>query len=171
MVFQKNNTCCFSGHRPDKFPWKYDEKSTQCIQQKFRIELEIVKAVANGYNHFITGMAQGTDMYCAEIVLSLKRDYPHITLECAIPFEGQENRYPKTLRERYQNILSAANERTVLSAEYTKPCFMIRNKYMVDKSSLLIAVYGGGSGGTKNTIEYAKRQNVEVITINPGGIK
>ena len=33
-----------------------------------------------------------------------------------------------------------------------------RNEWMVDRSSLLIAAYTGASGGTRNTIEYAKRQ-------------
>ena len=33
-----------------------------------------------------SGMAQGVDMYAAEIVLELKKQYPQITLECAIPY-------------------------------------------------------------------------------------
>ena len=36
-----------------------------------------------------SGMAQGVDMYAAEIVLELKEKYPQITLECAIPYEGR----------------------------------------------------------------------------------
>ena len=40
-----------------------------------------------GVTHFISGMAQGVDLYAAEIVLELKEQYPQITLECAIPYE------------------------------------------------------------------------------------
>ncbi len=33
---------------------------------------------------------------------------------------------------------------------------------MVDHSSLLIAIYNGNPGGTRNTIEYAKRKKFEI---------
>ncbi len=171
MFLEKNYTCCFSGHRPDKLPWGYNEKDIRCIEQKFRLELAIIKALSEGYKNFITGMAIGTDMYCAEIVLGLKKDYPQIVLECAIPFDGQALNYSEQLRSRYKKITDSADILTVLAKEYSKSCFMIRNKYMVDKSSLLIAIFGGGSGGTKNTIEYAKRNDVETVVLNPGGIK
>ena len=46
-------------------------------------------------------MAQGVDMYAAEIVLELKKQDPQITLECAIPYERQAVRWPEALRNRY----------------------------------------------------------------------
>ena len=42
-----------------------------------------------------------------------------------------------------------------------------RNKYMIDNSSLVIALYNGKVGGTKQTIEHAKQQGPEVIVIEP----
>ena len=36
---------------------------------------------------------------------------------------------------------------------------------MVDHSSLVIAVWNGLLSGTKNTIDYAKRKNVETINL------
>jgi len=36
---------------------------------------------------------------------------------------------------------------------------------MVDRSNLVIAVFGGHKGGTKNTIDYAKRMGVEVVNV------
>ena len=40
-----------------------------------------------------------------------------------------------------------------------------RNKYMVDNSDLIIAVFNGNSGGTKQTNDYAKSKNIEIIII------
>ena len=40
-----------------------------------------------------------------------------------------------------------------------------RNRYMVNNSSLLIALFNGKPGGTKSTIEYAKKQNLRIIVI------
>jgi len=38
---------------------------------------------------------------------------------------------------------------------------------MVRKSSLVIAVFNGERGGTKNTLDYAKRQGIPCIIV-PG---
>ena len=46
-----------------------------------------------------------------------------------------------------------------------------RNRYMVDKSELVIAVFNGTkSGGTWYTINYARRsgKQVEIIDLNKG---
>lgn len=43
--------------------------------------------------------------------------------------------------------------------------FQIRNEWMVNHSNRVIAVFNGESGGTKNTIEYAIRNEIEVIKI------
>ena len=43
---------------------------------------------------------------------------------------------------------------------------MRRNKYMVDSSSLLLTCFNGYPGGTMNTIVYAQRNGVKVVTID-----
>ena len=42
---------------------------------------------------------------------------------------------------------------------------MTRNKWMVDHSSLVLAVSNGEKGGTRNTIDYARKQGIEVRLI------
>ena len=42
---------------------------------------------------------------------------------------------------------------------------MRRNRYMVDRSSVLVACYDGKPGGTWNTIRYAMDKDVEVIQL------
>lgn len=46
--------CCFTGHRPEKL--KRPEKEV-----RIELEREIRKAVIDGLNVFITGMARGVD--------------------------------------------------------------------------------------------------------------
>ena len=36
---------------------------------------------------------------------------------------------------------------------------------MVDRSSVLVAVYNGGSGGTLNTIRYARSRGLTVLQL------
>ena len=42
-----------------------------------------------------------------------------------------------------------------------------RNRYMVEHSGRIIAVFDGQDGGTKRTVEYAMRQGLEVVLLPP----
>ena len=46
-----------------------------------------------------------------------------------------------------------------------------RNRYMVDRSSRLIAVYDGMLGGTMYTLTYAMKQGLDIITLDPAEFK
>ncbi len=163
----KENTVCFTGHRPQKLPWGFKEKGRKFKLAKKNTSWAIEKAIKNGKRHFITGMALGFDMMCAEIVLTLKRKYNDITLECAIPCKVQEKAWKKEQQVRYHKILKQADKIRCVFDQYVDGCMQERNKYMVDSSSLVIALFDGNAGGTKQTIEYAKEQGLEVIIINP----
>lgn len=161
--------CCFTGHRPDKFSFKYNEADPECLEIKGGLKNLIEEAINNGYNHFISGMALGVDTWAAEAVLELKEAYPGIKLEAAIPCIGQDSRWIKSSRERYANILKRADiVTTVVPTTFDKtPASMnIRNVYMVNNSSLVIAIFDGGGGGTKHAFDYAK-QLCDVWQLNP----
>ena len=81
-------TCAFTGQCPQSFSFGFNEEDESCINLKKARREQILSLIENkGTAHFISGMAIGTDMYAAEIVLGLKAFYPGITLECAIPCE------------------------------------------------------------------------------------
>lgn len=152
-----NLTCCFTGHRPQKI-----FENEQAII--FSLEKAIVEAVSNGYTTFITGMAYGVDIWAAEIVLRLKRKH-NLKLICAVPHPNFEKRWSLEWQERYNKIVSSADEVHCISNYYSKGCYQIRNIWMVDHSSLVIAAYNGTIGGTKNTIVYAKQKNKKVVNV------
>ena len=91
----KKNTCCFTGHRPQKFPWGYDEEWEDCVKLKLKLACEIEAMWKKGVTTIISGMAIGVDMWAAEIVLDLKSAYPQDTIKliAAIPYEGQANKW------------------------------------------------------------------------------
>ena len=33
----RQSACCFTGHRPGKLPWRYDEEDLRCVSLKARI--------------------------------------------------------------------------------------------------------------------------------------
>ena len=161
------HTCCFTGHRPQKLPWGFDEDRNGCIAMKEIVKLEIQNSILNyGITHFISGMALGFDMIAAEIVLELKKNYPFITLECALPCKNQQKYWQKEQKQRYEKNLSQADKITYVSDKlYFDGCMQKRNKYMIDNSSMLIALFNGSAGGTKQTVVRAKQKKLNVLII------
>lgn len=88
---EKNLKICFTGHRPNSLPWKNNEKSLKFLLFKAKIKRVILKQIKNNYKYFITGMALGSDIICAELILFLKQKY-NLFLECAIPCKDQTNK-------------------------------------------------------------------------------
>ena len=158
-------SCSFSGHRPEKLPWGDNERDERCLALKDAIRQMVEKAYADGYRHFICGMAEGCDLYFAETVLALKSTYPHITLEAAIPCPSQADGWGEAQKSRYRDILARCDYETMVQQSYTPGCMQRRNRYMVDHASLLIAVNDGARGGTRSTIEYAFKRGVNVLDI------
>ena len=160
------NTCCFTGKRPQSFSFKYNEHAKGCIKLKEKIKDEIEKVIKKGYTNFISGMALGVDLWAAEAVLELKEKYPEIELYCAIPYKGQSITWEQNYRDRYMTCIHKCKKYVVISPFYAKDCFFKRNMYMVDNSSLVIAVSDNPpTGGTAHTINYARKNNKEIIMI------
>ena len=160
------DTCCFTGHRPDKLPWGIREEDPRCAALKGRIAAALGEAYAAGVRHFISGMARGADLYFAEEVLALRERHPEITLECARPCESQADRWPEEERRRYQAILERCDYETLVQHHYDRWCMMRRNRYMVDRSARILAVYDGvPKGGTAQTLAYALRKGLHVTIL------
>lgn len=150
---------CFTGHRPEKL-------SRPEIAIKTDLEVQIRQAVADGRNVFITGMARGVDIWSAQIVLKLRNDGMTIRLICAYPYDGFEAGWSQSWQREYKRILKSADLVKYICAGYCRSCFQIRNKWMVNHSSMVIAVFSNDTkGGTKNTIDYAHMTGVPVTCI------
>lgn len=160
-----SQTCCFTGHRCEKMPWKYNENDEKCIQMKEEIRKQIINAISKGYKYFITGMALGFDIICAEIVLKLKKVYPEIKLIGALPCLNQEIRWSKSYKKRYKKLLKNLDYIWCKNVEYTTRCFFERNDYMVLNSSMIISYYTGGSGGTAYTLKKAAKLGLKIVLI------
>ncbi len=167
-MYVEKRTACFTGHRPQSIPYLWDEGSELSLRLKDELRNMIIDLIDNhGVSHFISGMALGVDMIAAEIVLELKKNYPNITLECAIPCETQARKWTEKYRDRYFSIIEMSDKETLLQTHYTADCMHKRNRYMVDKSDYVIAVWNGSSSGTGKTVLYAKENNKQIIQIKP----
>lgn len=92
---KRMNRVCFTGHRPEKLT--RDEKSVMKD-----LEEEIRKAVSEGLNVFITGMARGVDIWAAQIVLKLRDEGLDVKLICACPYEGFERSWSQEWQKYHE---------------------------------------------------------------------
>lgn len=143
-----------TGHRPNKLGGYSKENLYYLIQVarhhllKHNDEVESV----------ISGMALGWDTAIALAAIKLK-----IPLVAAVPFQGQEKRWPEESQVIYKKILDKASKVVTISkGDYKQEFLQIRNEWMVDNSDLILACWDGTSGGTRNCIRYALKQDKKI---------
>lgn len=167
----KEKVCSFTGHRPQNLPFGFNESDERCDKLKEMLRKEIETMITdNNVTHFVSGMAIGVDTYAAEIVLEMKQRYPNIILECALPCETQAVKWTEPARDRYFGIIERCDIETMLQHNYTPDCMEKRNRYMVDKSDYIIAVWDGTPSGTGNTVKYAENKGKRIVIVNPAKI-
>ncbi len=159
--------CAFTGHRPKKFPWGYNEADIRCLTIKKELASQIAKLIDNGCTDFFSGMAEGTDIWAALVVLSLKKENPALKLHCILPCERQADGWSASSQELYFSILEQADEVVYVSRENSTDCMFKRNRYLVDHAACLLAVYNGEQrGGTAMTVRYARKMERKIIILN-----
>lgn len=160
MPFETNKQycCCFTGHREDRLHRPEKEVLGD-------LNREISQAIEDGFTTFITGMAYGVDIWAGELVLEQRKKHREIQLIAAIPFEGFETRWSESWKRRYRKLIRKADDVNYICKDYSKIAYQMRNEWMVDRASRVIAVYNGEPSGTRNTINYAKKVDVPIVFI------
>lgn len=159
--------CAFTGYRPQKMPFGFNESDPRCVDFKRRVKETIQALYDMGYRHFISGGALGMDMFAAEAVLELRAQRPDMILEMVSPFDDQAARWSPELRARHDRLFALADITTATGHAYTRSAMFCRNHYLVDNADLLLAAFDGQPGGTAMTCELARRYDVPVMKIKP----
>lgn len=163
MQDPRSHTCCFSGYRPGKMPFNvYDPAAVRALE--ILLDRAIDRAVAEGYDSFWSGMALGFDIWAAEAVIRAKNG---ITSACSAPFRTiiSPTAIPRTGKSATMSVWFTRTVCTFSRPQYFTGCFAVRNRFMVDASSLLLCYYDGRSGGTAQTVFYAEKQHVRTVNL------
>lgn len=157
----EKKTCCVTGHR--------DLPQNQINYVKASLLREIEKAVADGFTCFMSGFAEGVDQYFVEMVMEKQKDDPSLELIAVIPYRKRLDSL-KTKGRTYE-MLEACRDVVVIQEEYQPSVYSHRNRYMVEHSDRVIAVYDGREkGGTVRTIRFAHQMKKELREIPVGEI-
>jgi uncharacterized phage-like protein YoqJ len=125
------------------------------------LEKNIIELAERGCRVFYCGMAMGFDMLAAEIVQSFK----NLSVIACLPCREQADKYPYSERLRYNKILKNCIDVVTLSDEYYNGCMFARDRYIVEKSDVLLCYLRKKKGGTFYTYNYAKSLDREIIII------
>lgn len=155
----QEKTCCVTVHR--------DIPDEQVSHIKKSLEQEIDRAISDGFSCFISGFADGVDLLFAGIVAERITKNPALKLIAAIPYRRRLDTLQKS--ERTKALIDLCTEIYVAAEDYRPSVYAKRNRYMVDRSERVIAVYDGREkGGTVGTIRLAHTMKKELREITVG---
>lgn len=150
--------CCFTGHR------KISLQASREIGLKLENKLaELIEK--EGFSQFRAGGARGFDSVAAVTVLKLKKKYPHIKLHLILPCKDQDIYFTPLEKQIYQFAFDNADSVTYVREHYSAGVMFARNRALVDGADLCIAYLEKLSGGTYQTVNYARKNKVQTVNI------
>lgn len=162
--------CAFTGHRPDRFSFRYDETAGLCKTIKAKLLEQAERLYQAGVREYWCGGALGTDLWAAEAVLRLKQKYPDVSLCCALPFRDYDGKWRQDGRRRMEAVKANCDEVVTVCGGYSPDAYKRRNYFMVDRCQHLIAVFDqdrSARSGTLQTVNYAKKLGRRIVFIHP----
>ena len=125
---------------------------------------KIRRVALDGYTTFLYGGALGVDTWAAQTVLHVK-DKLSLTLIAVLPFLGYNADVTDTA---YRRVIEKSDRIIYVDTERRMTALAARDRYMIDHSSRLIAVYDERShlhSGTYRALCYARERQLDIRQI------
>ena len=173
---------CITGYRPNKLPQRYGYNIHSAayvdLQRVIKdiLDMELIRH-SESELECISGMALGIDQAYVDFLAEkyrncIKARGMSLEITAAVPCRGQETKWPIASREEYHRLLALCdNVHYVTNGSFTSSCREERNRWMVDCSDVVIAVWDGKSGGTANCVRYAKQKKRTIYYVDPATLQ
>ncbi|MBD5092192.1 MAG: DUF1273 domain-containing protein [Clostridiales bacterium] len=166
-IIHKEQTACISINPSQDFSWLSDETDARFDKIKADSYQRFEALIQRGYRTFLCGIDNNFDIICVETLSELKKKYNFIKTIGVLPYRNREANWVDKERIKYRRTLAKVDEfRCIYDRYMGEECVLERNWFMVNNSSILIALYNGLSGGRKSIIDYALRQGLEVTILH-----
>jgi len=163
----------FSGHRPDRLPGKGDPDAPEAQKLADVLQKEIIAAIDRGMAAFIHGCMAGWDIFAAEQVIAVKKQYPHVRLVSVAPYKAdffnREKCWTPGWINRARVVFNQHDFGVKVAERYRSGIYYERNDVLIQYSSELICYHDGGSGGTQYTVKKAQNNGLTVRNLYGGG--
>lgn len=110
-------------------------------------------------------MAIGFDLEAAKVAIALREELTELKIVAVIPFEGMQRRFSSSQRTTFEEVREEADEVLTIATSYSPSVYAMRNNYLVDNSSAVIAYFTGEKGGTAYTIRRAVKSLALITNI------
>lgn len=166
-----------TGHRPTKLGGYGNHPGYVALQQD--LEKYIENALAK-YQRVVghSGLALGADTIWSKAILAMCDRYPErVEFHAEVPNRLQPNRWVSQSDKDYWFYqVEIADDVTfyndidfggsLTSGEMARD-MELRNRGMLDKADVLLAIHDGSTGGTGNAVRYANTINLNTVTVHP----
>ena len=152
-----SKTCCFTGHRKIS--------RDEMLRLPEILDKVLESLIWQGVSTFRAGGAIGFDTVAALAVIEKKSAHPEITLELELPCKDQSDGWSDDDKRVYEYVISQADSVSYTCEKYRKGCMYERNRRLVDGADFCVAFCSSEKGGSAYTVNYAKKQGLNVINI------
>jgi len=97
-------------------------------------------------------------------LLEIKKEQSGIQLISVLPFE--KHSFADIWGALHRAVRNAADGEIVVSTNYSRGCYQLRNNFMVENSSYIICYWDGQNGGTAQTIRMAEKHGHSIHNLN-----
>ena len=162
---EKACSCCFTGHRIIS--------AAERERVLYRLKSTVLWLVSKGITVVRAGGAVGFDTIAATTVLDLKRSDGRIKLVLELPYRAQAEKWNEKDMRIYDFIRQSADEvnyygENPSGKQKSTELMLKRDRALVDRSAYCVCYLNKKRGGTAYTVDYAKRNDLEIINLADG---
>ncbi len=141
----------------------FDQKHKGIFFIKKALENRLRLLAEEGLEWVIISGQLGVELWAAEVVFSLKEEFPELHLAVLTPFLQQEERWQDPTKNYYQDILKQADfVDSITNRPYDSPAQLrLKNEFIISKAEGLLLLYDEEKPGSPTYyLEIAKKRQV-----------
>lgn len=148
-------TVSFFGHRELKNPFNAEAKLEEIIRDLLN---------NNSYVEFLVGRDGLFDQIVSSAIRRISKEYNYGNSELILVLPYMKSEYRKNTEsfEAYYDCIEICEK---AAHSHFKAAIQIRNRWMVDRSDLVVCCIEHKSGGAYQTIKYAEKQEKKIHNI------